>query len=74
MGARQRLNSLYLFGVLIVAAIFGVVVHSWGVFLLVAGTLTSLLLHGGDIRPTPSSPPQRHRPRRSRRNERRRHR
>ena len=56
MGARTRLNSLYLIGVLMVAAIIGGIAQSWIVFLVVAGVLTALMVHGGDIR---SSPPPR---------------
>ena len=55
MGARTRLNSLYLIGVLMVAAIIGGVAQSWIVFLVVAGVLTSLLVHGADIRFTPTT-------------------
>ena len=55
MGARTRLNSVYLTGVLLVAAIIGGVAHSWIVFLVVAGVLTSLLVHGADIRFTPTT-------------------
>ena len=54
MGARTRLNSVYLTGVLLVAAMIGGVAQSWIVFLVVAGVLTSLLVHGGDIRSSPS--------------------
>lgn len=42
-------------GVLLVAAIIGGVAHSWIVFLVVAGVLTSLLVHGADIRFTPTT-------------------
>lgn len=55
MGARQRLNSLYLGGVLIVAAVIGGSAQSWIVFLVVAGLLTSLLVQGADIRFTPTT-------------------
>ncbi|MCA9088801.1 MAG: hypothetical protein KDA90_09215 [Planctomycetaceae bacterium] len=64
MGARQRLNSLYFFGALIVAAVLGGVTDSWLVFLLTAAVLTATLIHGGDIRPGPTL---RHRVRKRRR-------
>ena len=55
MGARQRLNSFYLFAVLIVAALIGGTVQSWSLFLISAAVMILLLIHGGDIRPTPDS-------------------
>lgn len=54
MGARQRLNSLYSFGALMIAAVLGGATGSWVVFILSAGVLTGLLVHGGDIRPRPT--------------------
>jgi hypothetical protein len=56
MGARQRLNSVYFIGFLIVAAIIGGVVNSWAVFCLVAGVLIASAIHGGDIRVSPKTP------------------
>lgn len=56
MGARQRLNSLYLVGVLIIAAIIGTAADSWLVFLLTAAILTGTLIHDGGIRPGPTHP------------------
>ncbi len=66
MGARQRLNSLYLLAILIVAAIIGGSAQSWLLFLISAAVMTVLMIHGGDIRPTPQSPrkTQKTRPRR----------
>jgi len=46
-------------GILTIAAIVGGVFGSWTVFLVMAGTLTALLMHGGDIRTTPTSRHQR---------------
>jgi len=51
MGARQRLNSLYLIVTLIVAALSGGALQSWSVFWLVLGALVVIFVHGGDIRP-----------------------
>ena len=61
MGARTRLNSLNLIGVLLVAALIGGSARSWIVFLVVAGVLTAVLVYGGDIRssPTPRRPRKR---------------
>lgn len=50
MGARQRLNSLYFTGILIVAAICGAAVESWRIFVLVIIALTAISVHGGNIR------------------------
>ena len=55
MGARQRLNSVYMIGVLMVAAVIGGIAQSWIVFLVVAGVLTALMVHGGDIRSSPTT-------------------
>ncbi len=55
MGARQRLNSFYLFAVLIAAAMLGGAAQSWLLFLISAAIMTTLLIHGGDIRPTPQT-------------------
>ena len=65
MGARQRLNGLYLTGAFFVAAIMGGVSQSWVVFVIVACVLIGAMLVGGDIRPTPVTH-KRHRPRRRR--------
>ena len=69
MGARQRLNSMYLTGVLVIAAIVGGAANSWAVFLVVSGILTATAIHGGDIRLSPTAPrptPRRHPKRRKR--------
>ncbi|WP_437191532.1 hypothetical protein [Planctomicrobium sp. SH527] len=54
MGARQRLNSLYFTGILIIAAVCGVVADSWGIFAGVTIVLAAILIHGGNIRPNPT--------------------
>lgn len=54
MGARQRLNSLYFTGILIIAAVCGAVADSWGMFAGVTVVLAAILIHGGNIRPNPT--------------------
>lgn len=54
MGARQRLNSLYFTGILIIAAVCGVAGDSWGMFASVTIVLAAILIHGGNIRPNSS--------------------
>jgi hypothetical protein len=51
MGARQKLNALYVQGGLILAAIVGVLAGSWVVFALTSAVLIGLGLHGGELRP-----------------------
>lgn len=63
MGARQRLNSLYFMGILIVAAVCGAATESWGIFALVTVVLAANSIHAGNIRPHPN-PRTRHRFRR----------
>lgn len=53
MAARQRLNSLYLTGVLVIAGFIGSAAESWAVFLVAAAVLTAILMHGGEIRASP---------------------
>lgn len=67
MGARERLNSVYFIGILMVAAVGGGLTASWWIFFLVTIVLTLLSLHGGEIRLTSTRHSQRrpsHRPRR----------
>src|SRR5690606_139782 len=59
MGARQRLNSLHLNTALVVAAVTGLLLESWFVFLLVAVLLIGGMLAGGDIRLEPDRPRRR---------------
>lgn len=64
MGARKRLNSLYFTGILVAATVSGGLTASWTVFVLVAGALTAIFLHSGEIRLNPSRPMRRrHSPR-----------
>ncbi len=51
MGAREKLNSAYIGGSLLIAAIVGAVTDSWFVFMLTAAILLALNVHSGDIRP-----------------------
>ena len=52
MGAREKLNSAYVIGSLILAAVAGSIGGSWLVFFIAAGILLALNLHAGDIRPS----------------------
>ena len=63
MGALQRLNSLYLIAVLMLAAVIGGALQSWPVFLVSAAILAAILVYGGDIRPS-AQPPRKTRRRR----------
>ncbi len=54
MGARQRLNSLYFTGILIVSAGCGIVANSWGIFAGVTIVLAAISIHAGNIRPNPT--------------------
>ena len=48
--ARNKLNSVYLFITLVVAAVIGGAAESWPVFVLVAAALMALLVMGGGVR------------------------
>jgi hypothetical protein len=63
MGAREKLNSASLYGILVIAGLAGLLTRSWGVFFLLAAALTMGAILGGDIRLVP----QPRRPRRRRR-------
>lgn len=54
MGARQRLNSVYFSGILMVAAVCGMAMNSWATFLGVTVMLAAISVHGGSIRPSPT--------------------
>lgn len=51
MGARQRLNSLYFYIIVIVSASIGGATESWLVFWISVGVMAASMLHGGEIRP-----------------------
>ena len=51
MGARQKLNSTFVSGSVLIAAGLGCAAGSWAVFVLAAVFLLALNLHSGDIRP-----------------------
>ncbi|QDV20683.1 hypothetical protein Pan153_53600 [Gimesia panareensis] len=51
MGARQRLNSLYFYIIVIVSGLIGGATESWLMFWISAGVMAASMLHGGDIRP-----------------------
>ena len=50
MGARQKLNNVYLTGALLVAGIAGLLTKSWMIFLIVAAVLIACSIHDGGIR------------------------
>lgn len=51
LGAKQKLNELYFFGSLSVAAAVGLGLQSWSAFIATAGLLTFLQIADGGIRP-----------------------
>jgi hypothetical protein len=53
MGARTRLNEIYVFGCIGVAALIGALVGGWPIFVVALAVLIGLCLHSGDIRPRP---------------------
>jgi len=55
MGARQRLNSIYVTGILIIAILCGMATESWAIFVLVTIALAAISVHSGSIRPSPRS-------------------
>ena len=50
MGARHKLNQLYVVGSALFAGLFGLLAESWLVFLGVLMAFLALTVHGGDIR------------------------
>ena len=68
MGARHKLNAVYLYGCLAVAAIVGAVAQSWPLFLLPLVVAVATSVHSGGIRDRPADGhrPQVRRPRRGR--------
>ena len=60
MGARQKLNSIYLCSSVIIAGVIGAMFDSWTVFLIAVAVLLGTAFLDGTIRPT-------RRPRRPRR-------
>jgi hypothetical protein len=52
MGARKKLNAVFLHGSLVVAAIGGLIAQSWAVFILALAVLLGASLYAGDIRPS----------------------
>jgi len=56
MGARQKLNTSYLAGSVLVAGLFGWLTGSWLIFLVVLIFLLACNVHTGDIRPGPRRP------------------
>jgi hypothetical protein len=52
MGARKKLNAVFLQGSLVVAALAGLIAQSGAVFILALAVLLGAGLYAGDIRPT----------------------
>ena len=50
LSAKHKLNSAFINGALIVAAVLGAMFESWTVFLVAAGVLLATSLHDGSIR------------------------
>lgn len=50
MNARQKLNAVHLYGVLLLAGIIAAVAGSWPLFWFLAIVLTVSAVHAGDIR------------------------
>ncbi len=55
MGARQKLNAVYIYADLIVAAILGLAMQSWLMFLGSAVVMVAASVHTGGIRDQPTS-------------------
>ncbi len=53
MGARQKLNTAYFNGCLIIAALVGLLAQSWTVFWLALIVSLGLCCHSGEIRHRP---------------------
>ncbi len=51
MGARQKLNVVYIYGILILAGIIGCLTGSWTAALIAGGVLAACALYAGGIRP-----------------------
>jgi hypothetical protein len=52
MGARQKLNSGYFLGSVLLAYLAGCLTESWVVLLVVLAILIAINLYNGEIRPT----------------------
>jgi hypothetical protein len=48
--ARNKLNTAYIHGFLIIAGLLGAIGDSWNIFILVAAVLTATSVLGGEIR------------------------
>jgi hypothetical protein len=48
--ARNKLNTAYIHGSLIIAGLIGAIGESWNIFILVAAVLTATSVVGGEIR------------------------
>jgi len=59
VSAREKLNSAYLIGAILPAAVLGWIAGSWTVFAFVATAVVGVAMFSGGIRPPP--PPGRRR-------------
>ena len=68
MGARTKLNSVYLYGCLAASAVVGLVAQSWLVFVFTLAASVAASVHSGGIRDRPAAGhrPQARRTRRGR--------
>ena len=53
MGARDKLNSAHITGILVLAGFMGLAFQSWGTFILIAMIGTAIAINNGDLRPQP---------------------
>ncbi len=51
MGARQKLNVINVYGILILAGVIGCLTGSWTVALIAGSVLLACAVHTGGIRP-----------------------
>ena len=54
MGARQKLNSIYIGGAAIVAGFVGLAFKSITIFIICFGGLIATMFHDGSFRPKPT--------------------
>jgi hypothetical protein len=50
MGARHKLNQVYVLGAICVAAVIGVLIQSWAAAFIVGAVLIAGSIYAGDVR------------------------